>query len=441
MLVCLAAMLATSLPMARIAAAQDADEPPTGDPAEILKNIVVAASGDQSVRPLPKIAVHPTLATDEHDITLRNVVRRDLELCGEFEVLPEPEGTLLSDEKVDIEGWKKKGAESVVKLVGKTLPNGKAQLTVTAWLIDSPDTAVIEQTTEVEASQARVEAHRLADAVIGALTGTQGGFSSAMTFVFGHGKARRVYVIDSDGHDPHAVSAPDQLALAPSFGPNHQLFWSGSVERGAFKLNVSGKQDPIALSPRGSVYGIAFSRKEDKVAVSIARGSGIKLFQGPDLEHLSEASSNDLAMHPTWSPNDKLAFVGSTKWGQRVFVDDKPVSPAGLQASAPVFCRHPDGVRLLYTVGFAKATDIVASGESGGGLVRLTEGGTSRYPACSPDGRLVAFFSTRKSGDGPGLYIMRIDGTRPKRISTLVGDSLRWARVPAGKVMRIPESR
>jgi TolB protein len=260
-----------------------------------------------------------------------------------------------------------------------------------------------------------------------------------MTFVFGHGKARRVYVIDSDGHDPHAVSPRSHLALSPVFGPNHELYWTASVDRGAFKLYQAGRAEPIALSPRGSVYGLAFSRKQDQVAVSIARGAAIKLFHGPDLEHLEEASDNELAMHPVWSPNDKLAFVGATKWGQRVFVDQKAISPAGLQASAPVFCRHPDGVRALYTVGINKATDIVASGENGGSLVRLTEGGTSRYPACSPDGRMVAFFSTRKSGEGPGLYIMRIDGTRPKRVSTLVGDSLRWARVPSGKITRIPE--
>ncbi len=429
--------LCAAVAFAPAARAQDPDEAPAGTPEDILKNITVAQTSAE--RPLPKIAIHPTLATDENDITLRNVVRRDLDLCGEFEVLPEPEGALLSDDKVDVEGWKQKGAESVVKLVGKKLDSGKVQLTATAWLTDSPDKPAFQQTLETEESQARVESHRLADALIGALTGTPGGFSSEMTFVFGHGKARRAYVMDADGHDPRAVSPPDQLALAPAFGPNHQLYWSASTDRGAFHLYTAGRAEPIALEPRGSVYGIAFSRKEDQVALSIARGSGIMLFSGPDLEHLQEASQNDLAMHPTWSPNDKLAFVGSSKWGQRTFVDGKAVSPAGLMASAPVFCRHPDGVRLLYTVGAGKQTDIVASGETGGGIVRLTEGGTARYPACSPDGRLIAFFSTKTGGEGPGLYLMRIDGARPKRISTLVGDSLRWARVPAGKITRIPE--
>jgi TolB protein len=424
-----------ALLLAPSAVAQSADEAPTQRPEEILAGITVHG-GDAEGKPLPKIALVPTLATDESDITLRNVVRRDLDLCGEFEVMPEPEETLLSDDKVDVAAWQKKGAHALVKLVGTT-QNGKAKLVATAWLTDSPDAPAFEKTLDVDADQARVEAHRLADAVIGALTGTQGGFSSEMTFVYGQGKSRRVYVMDSDGNDPRAVSPTDQLAVAPEFGPDHRLYWGASVDRGAFKLYQAGRSEPLGLTPRGSVYGIAFSRKLDKVAVSIARGSGIFVFSGPDLEHLTQAAENDLAMHPVWSPNDKLAYVGVTKWGTRVFVDDKPISPAGLMASAPVFCRHPDGVRALYTVGIGKATDIVASGETGGSMVRLTQGGTARFPACSPDGRLVAFFSTQKSGEGPGLYLMRIDGTRRKRISTLVGDSLRWARVPAGKITRI----
>ncbi len=55
-------------------------------------------------------------------------------------------------------------------------------------------------------------------------------------------------------------------------------------------------------------------------------------------------------------------------------------------------------------------------------------------PIISPDGRLIAFFTTRKSNEGPGLYIMRIDGGRPKRVSTLLGDSLRWDALPAGAI-------
>jgi TolB protein len=89
----------------------------------------------------------------------------------------------------------------------------------------------------------------------------------------------------------------------------------------------------------------------------------------------------------------------------------------------------------VFAVGAGKNTDLVATGETGGQLVRLTQGaGSNGYPACSPDGRMIAFMSTRTTGEGPGIYVMRLGGgAKPKRISSLTGDSLRWDRMPPTK--------
>jgi TolB protein len=66
--------------------------------------------------------------------------------------------------------------------------------------------------------------------------------------------------------------------------------------------------------------------------------------------------------------------------------------------------------------------------ETGGGTRRLTQGeGSNSYPACSPDGRLLAFFSERKD---PGLYIKSLKSGKAQKISSRVGESLRWAALP-----------
>jgi TolB protein len=417
--------------LATDAEAQKAD-PKAPNPEDILKHFDIV--GDAKGKPLPKIAVQPSLASNIEDVTIRSVVRRDLDLCGEFEVLSDdkaPEGLYLSDTPVDVAAWKKKGAEAVVKVSGKKIAGGKVRLTGVAYFTDAGDKPVFDKTIDVPGDRVRFESHRVADALIGALTGTPGGFTSQMTFVYGTGRARSVYVMDADGHDPHPVSSNDQLALTPAFGKNQELYYAASVNKGAYKVFQPGNSKPITFKPRGSVYGLAFNDDRSEVAVSIAQGATIKLFRGPDLFHLKPASPVGMAMHPAFSPTGKLAFSGEGKWSQRIHVDGKPVSPDGLSASAPVFCRHPNGIRLIYMVGVGKNTDLVATGESGGQMIRLTQNmGRNGYPACSPDGRLIAFFSTRTSREGPGLYIMRIDGLRAKRVSTLVGDTLRWARVP-----------
>lgn len=428
------AVAAASLPQPERAEAQPAPATTADDP---LANFVVPAEAVD--RPLPKIAIAPSLAPDMEDVTLQTVVRRDLELSGEFEVLPSsaaPEGA-YDIEKFDAKAWQAKGAEAVVRVTGRKLEGGKAMLRAQAYLLSSGDKPVFEKSFEVPVERVRAESHFVADQLIGALTGTQGGFFSHLTFVSGTGTLRRVYRIDADGFDAKPISPQDHVALAPAYGKDGELYWSASVNKDEYKVfHASAPDKPIKLNVKGSVYGIAFSKDYSQVAASIGVDDTIKVFTGPSFEELKEASPIKMALRPGFSATGKLAFVGAGKFGQRVYVDGKAISPDGLFASAPTFCRHPDGNRAVFAVGVGKATDLVVAPETGGSLVRLTQNqGTNGYPACSPDGRMIAFFSTRTTGEGPGLYVMRVDGGRAKRISTLSGDSLRWDRLPPTKAV------
>lgn len=417
------------------------DKAPDAD-ALIREITIIGDDGKQPVKPLPKIGIVPSLSSDRFDVTLHSVVPRDIDLSGEFEVLPDdkaPDGVYLSDAKVDVKAWKDVGAEAVVKVTGKTRPDGKAELRGEAFLVDVGDKAVYDKTIVVDGNvdTVRFESHRISDALIGALTGTPSAFTSQMSFVLKVGKQRQVYVMDSDGHDPHLISDRDLVALSPAFGKDHELFYAASRNRGAYKVYQHGKTGPLKVSPRGSVYGLAFNSDKSEVAIAIAQGLGINIFRGPDLFHLKKAADAELALEPTWSPTGKLAYSAAGKWSQQIWVEGKAVSPGGLSAASPTYCRHPDGIRLVYMAGWNDNFDLITTGETGGGSLRITAGrGRNTYPACSPDGRLVAFFSTRTTGEGPGLYIMRIDGRRPKKISTLMGEDLTWSRLPDQKSRR-----
>ncbi len=393
-------------------------------------------------RPLPKLAVLPSLAPDMEDVTLRSVVRRDLELSGEFEVLPDsaaPEGAYA--ETIDIKAWRAKGVEALVRVTGKKIDKDRAQLTAVAYLLDVGADPAFMKKYEVPIDRVRAEAHYVTDQLLKALTGTEGGFFSHLTFVSGSGSLRRVYRIDSDGFDAKPISPPEHVAIAPAYGKSGELYWSGSVNKNEYKIyKASDPSKALDLNVRGSVYGLAFNKDYSQVAVSIGVGSAIKMFTGPSFTELKEASPILTALRPNFTPTGKLAFAGAGKYGQRVFVDGKPISPDGLFASAPTFCRHPDGIRAVFAVGAGKVMDLVATGETGGQLVRLTQGaGSNSYPACSPDGRMIAFASTRTTGEGPGIYVMRLGGgSKAKRISTLIGDSLRWDRLPPTKAVEKP---
>jgi TolB protein len=113
-----------------------------------------------------------------------------------------------------------------------------------------------------------------------------------------------------------------------------------------------------------------------------------------------------------------------------VYVENKAVSPPGFTAGAPVFCDTEDGVRLVYSVSVGgDRQDLVMSDEKGGGIVRLTQNqGSNTSPACSPDGRMLAFFSTRNK---PGTYFMNLKRWRTVPLNGQLGESLRWEALPA----------
>ena len=435
---CCGAGLAIAEPSANVPVSSGGTDAPAATPAattgaekpkDLLGDMVVVAG---AARQLPRIGVVPSLSADLEDVTLRGVVRRDLDLCGEVELLAEdaaPAGLYLDDSPVDTAAWRKKGAEAVIRVSAKKVA-GAVELVGQAFLVDKGATPVFEKKVTVAENGLRTGAHRLADALIGALTGHDGGFASRLTFAAGTGKVRQIHVIDADGHGARAVSRDDETPVTSVFGKDGELQYASSRDNGQYQLrSESGKDHPLPV--RGSVYGVAFSRDRSKVAVSIGSGPFIRLFSGADLDHLSQASTAPFAMEPTFTPGGELAFVGLGTSGQRIFVGDKPVTPDGIFAMSPTFCNHPNGIRLVFAAGPGTDTDLFSTGEHGGALVRLTQNqGKNSAPACSPDGRLVAFFSTREGGEGPGLYVMRVDGLRPKRVSKLTGDSLRWDLLP-----------
>ncbi|MGC4091833.1 MAG: hypothetical protein QM756_28910 [Polyangiaceae bacterium] len=74
--------------------------------------------------------------------------------------------------------------------------------------------------------------------------------------------------------------------------------------------------------------------------------------------------------------------------------------------------------------------DLVISSEDGRGIGRLTQNqGSNTSPACSPDGRMLAFFSTRNKQ--PGVYLMSLKRFESQQISSQLGEALRWAALPS----------
>jgi TolB protein len=447
------ATAATLLAVAAPAASQPA---PSDD---VLGTLTVPPGA--STRALPKVAVVTAPDPDADTAALRALVARDLDLSGELDVLadapsgkgPRP-GPKPRAGELDLRAFQARGAEAVVR-VRAAREGGAVVLELEGFLVRGALAAEgakpapawrprpapkpsFARAVRAPAADLRPEGHRLADHVLGAMTGHAGSFASHLAFAGEGGGARRVFVVDADGEGLAPASPPDALAIAVGFGKAGELHYVASVERAEYQVFAAGAE-PVPLPVAGPVYGLAFAPDKSAVAVTVGVKDTIRLFVGPDLESVAPRYEVDLAMQPAFGPGGRVAFVGQGRMGRRVFVDGKPITPDAMMASSPTFCDHPDGVKVLFAAGAGKATDLVVTGERGGGFVRLTRGlGSNGVPACSPDGRLVAFFSTRTSGEGPGLYVMRVGGGPAHRIAKHGGYALAWEPLPPSRATPIP---
>jgi TolB protein len=426
LLLALACWLTSSIALAQ--AAKKPDE-------SLLGSFVVTGTSEEHI---PKIGILPSLSPDMEDVLVRGIVRRDFELTGLFHVIPDakaPAGTYGFDDPVDVDAWKKLGAEAIVKVAARKAAGGKVEVYGIAYFMNVGKDPVYQKKLTVDPKLLRETAHRMTDALLGALTGRNGGFASHFVFSAPWGKNRRVFTMDADGHHLEPLTDPALTAIGPTWAPNQQIFYAESKNYSPFRLMVwDGKKHQRAkIGFKTSIYSVAFDKTGSKMALAVADNTGSSIWVGNvDGSGMKKISKVPLATHPVFSPSGKIAYIGGgAKHGtQRVYVEGKAISPIGFTAAAPTFCDTEDGVRIVYAVSVGgDRQDIVMSAENGGGIQRLTQNqGSNSYPACSPDGRMLAFFSTRKKQKG--VYFMSLKRWRTIKLNGQYGESLRWDPLP-----------
>jgi len=258
---------------------------------------------------------------------------------------------------------------------------------------------------------------------------------------FGPGGALPILVADADGSNARQIGA----SLSP-----HQLSWSPDGTRIAFVsglapggfsvvvLNADGSGSstissdaspdaPPSWSPDGTE--VAFTTTNDTdIAVAKADGSGRRL--------LIQDTTRD--MSPSWSPDGSQIAFFREAFGRFVLYAIR-ANGSGLHqlgqtqaetSSAPVW--SPDGSRLAFggaePVGYYRygpyyRENVYTVGADGVGERRLTDSaslGSGSAPLWSPDGRRIAFLSSRTGySAGSQLFVMNQDGTCETQVTAL----------------------
>src|SRR5512133_3293288 len=121
------AFVTISVLFSGLAVAQTAPAPTTPPNEAGLGEFVVTGTKAEHVT---KLAVLPSWAPDLEHVIVRSAVRRDLELSGRFDIMPDaraPTGRYYFEDPVDIDAWKKIGAEVIVKVAARKTSDGKGE--------------------------------------------------------------------------------------------------------------------------------------------------------------------------------------------------------------------------------------------------------------------------------------------------------------------------
>ena len=381
---------------------------------------VVVSGG---ARALFKIAVAPPPGDAAAAGTVVETASRDFTLSSLFQVL-DPKSFTANLEKeglaIDPASWRTIGAEGVVK--GNTSMRGSnVHLELRLYVVSRGSDAVLKKEYDVAPGAIRGAVHQFDNEVVKYFTGTSASFGSRLVFSATTGRGQKgIFGVDSDGQGLGRMQAISNVALAPAIGPGGGVYYAGGLPDGSYQLFKYPGNTQV-MKQNGLVFGVAFGGS--KMGVVVSQNGQSDIWSGaPDGSNLSKVTNGGLNTHPAFGPGGQLAYVSNAGGNPQIYVDGKRVSFRGTYNMAPVWCNDPEGAKILFMGRDGGTWDIFSIDPSGGNMKRLTQDqGSNTYPACSPDGRSVAFFSTRG-----GLYLSNIQGQNQQKIASVTGESLRW---------------
>jgi TolB protein len=362
------------------------------------------------------------------------VIRADLGLSAYFSILDpkanlEAEGAGVKLGEFDFEAWRTPGAVGLAKAT-VTVEAGRVAVELHVYDVDA-GVEVLARRISGAQEDIRYVAHRVANAIVEAFTGSPGIFDTRIVAVADFGRGKEVYVLDYDGASRRGVSRNGSINLSPawsadgkkisytSYRDNNPDLWVTNLE--------TGRHSKISSRP-GLNSGGEWSGDGTGLVLTLSKDRDSEIYmldpEGSILSRLTRQLGIDVS--PTFSPDSRsIAFVSSRNGTPQIFLmnrdgsDVRRLTHLGGHNVSPAF--SPDGLRIAFAGRDEGRFDIFVMDIDGSGIRRLTQSpGDDEDPTWSPDGRHILFSSSRE-GSAKQLYVMSADGRDPTRITDGAG--------------------
>jgi TolB protein len=421
---------------------------PPPPPAQQVGEVVVKIGGDKGA---PKFAVPDFIplstdaATREVAQLLGQVLFDDIAFEREFDMIPRKEyanvPAATSIEAVPFESWRQLGADGVI--VGAVRKDGD-KITVQARLYNiAGQSAAFSKEYSGAATNPRVFAHTIADEIHKQQRDLNGVARTKLAFASDRDGERikgpieertikEVYIADYDGANQRRITVNRSLNITPVWSADGRAIAYTSYRRNNrpdifVSYIYEGKPPETPAHGTDSVHNFlpAWSPDGSRIAFMTNRDGNLEIYamnkDGSNVRRLTNHPANDTT--PTWSPaGNQVAFTSDRSGSPQIYVVDADGlgSPRRITTSESYADRATWAPSPFNEIAYAAKTgpgyDIHIYDFAQGQIRQITNGeGSNESPAYAPNGRHIAFTSTR-SGKKQ-IFVIGRDGTGLQQIT------------------------
>jgi TolB protein len=389
------------------------------------------------------IALSPEPDTVAAAKVLGQVLWDDLDFEREFQLVPRdtyasiPAATSFAD--VPLDRWRELGADGVV---AGTVRRAGGNLVVQIRLLDVKSRrSAFGREYSGSPQSARLYAHTAADEIHKQQRGLRGVARTRLTFssdrdggrtagIGGQRSAKEVYIADYDGANQRRITVNRTLNIFPVWSADGRSIAYTSYRRGFPDVFVSHIYQGTFETPAGGTERVhnwlaSWSPDGSRIAFTSNRDGNAELYvinrDGSGLRRLTNHPAVDTT--PTWSPaGNEVAFTSDRSGPPQIYVVPADGLGAPRRITTESYADRPTWApapynEIAYAARSGRGYDIriyeVASGETR----QVTFGeGSNESPAYAPNGRHLAFTSTRSGRNH--VFVIGRDGRGLRQITT-----------------------
>ena len=416
--------------------------PQTQQPSEI--ELVI--SGDPGTPPRYAIPDFVALSPEAAAIakTIGTVLWDDLNFEREFYLIPRDTYSTVpiarTPEEVPFSAWRELGADAVV--FGTVQQSGKS-VTVQMRLFNvRTRQSVFSKAYDGNDANPRLFAHTIADEIHQQQRALRGVARTKLAFTSDRNRERlagpidnrdvkEIHIADYDGANQRRITVTRHLNITPSWSPDARALAYTSYRRvasgGTPDIFISFLYQGILENPtkgRDSNFLPVYSPDGTRIAFMSNRDGNPEIYvmnvDGSNVRRLTNHPAGDVT--PTWSPSGaQIAFTSDRTGQPQIYVMSadgtnlRRLTMADSYADRPTWAPAPHN-EIAYHARSGPGYDIKVYDLAGGQTRQITFGeGSNESPAYSPNGRHLAFTSTRSGR--VQVFTMTRDGRDVKQIT------------------------